>query len=329
MPLNAQKDVYFGKPLINFIQDARDRERSQRNGTTKYCDPRYSTSSRQSKMSSPWLCSSESSTRGYSSHVTESCLKQDAEKITPAEINPLISEVTGNKVDEFDDLVHPHVLCDSCDGPVVGFRYRCLTCPNTDLCQDCERDQLHAQHNMIRISSLNRDSPATHAQLFLLRNASLPQKLVRHSSLRKSKRPSEKNGTKTHEVIQSMASLSINETTNLTAKQQIGAAGSAESQLTIQEQIRNAVEDSSLSLASNSLHWKDCCQSSEGNMQNHCCNTLGLSSDTSRKPFDKSIVELIKEGLDCERRIPSVSRSLDDCDSCGSSSSSFELLAIE
>ncbi|KAF2350591.1 Zinc finger ZZ-type [Trinorchestia longiramus] len=94
------------------------------------------------------------------------------------------------KSNELEALIHGSVICDSCDGPVVGFRYRCLTCPDLDLCQHCERNDAHAQHNMIRISCINKDSSATHAQLFLLRNASLPHKLVHQTTERKSKRQS-------------------------------------------------------------------------------------------------------------------------------------------
>merc|ERR1712198_724476 len=47
--------------------------------------------------------------------------------------------------------VHPGVICDVCDGPVQGPRYKCLTCPDYDLCGSCEARGLHVQHKMIRL----------------------------------------------------------------------------------------------------------------------------------------------------------------------------------
>ncbi|XP_014217314.1 sequestosome-1 [Copidosoma floridanum] len=46
---------------------------------------------------------------------------------------------------------HPGVICDSCDKPVIGFRYKCLQCPDYDLCSNCEIKNLHAKHLMIRM----------------------------------------------------------------------------------------------------------------------------------------------------------------------------------
>merc|ERR1712038_676115 len=36
-------------------------------------------------------------------------------------------------------------------GPVQGPRYKCLTCPDYDLCGSCEARGLHVQHKMIRL----------------------------------------------------------------------------------------------------------------------------------------------------------------------------------
>ena len=48
---------------------------------------------------------------------------------------------------------HVGVTCDGCETSVVGFRYKCLTCPDYDLCGRCEMRGLHPGHNMIRIGS--------------------------------------------------------------------------------------------------------------------------------------------------------------------------------
>ncbi|XP_052745268.1 uncharacterized protein LOC128199483 [Bicyclus anynana] len=46
---------------------------------------------------------------------------------------------------------HEGIICDSCDKHVYGFRYKCVTCDNFDLCQKCEMLERHPQHYMLRI----------------------------------------------------------------------------------------------------------------------------------------------------------------------------------
>merc|ERR1711944_7741 len=48
---------------------------------------------------------------------------------------------------------HFGVTCDSCDGSIRGFRYKCMVCPDYDLCGSCESKGIHPGHNMIRIAS--------------------------------------------------------------------------------------------------------------------------------------------------------------------------------
>ena len=47
--------------------------------------------------------------------------------------------------------VHTGVVCDNCDAVVKGIRYKCLICPDYDLCEVCERSALHAEHQMMRM----------------------------------------------------------------------------------------------------------------------------------------------------------------------------------
>ncbi|KAG9465340.1 hypothetical protein GDO78_018488 [Eleutherodactylus coqui] len=47
------------------------------------------------------------------------------------------------------NVVHPNVTCDGCEGPVVGNRFKCLICPDYDLCSTCETKGIHKEHNMI------------------------------------------------------------------------------------------------------------------------------------------------------------------------------------
>ncbi|XP_020854304.1 sequestosome-1 isoform X2 [Phascolarctos cinereus] len=55
---------------------------------------------------------------------------------------PCVQEVPTN-------MVHPNVVCDGCNGPVVGSRFKCTVCPDYDLCSTCEAKGLHKEHNMI------------------------------------------------------------------------------------------------------------------------------------------------------------------------------------
>ncbi|XP_014233400.1 sequestosome-1 [Trichogramma pretiosum] len=46
---------------------------------------------------------------------------------------------------------HVGIYCDSCDKNIYGFRYKCLQCPDYDLCKDCESKCHHPEHCMIRM----------------------------------------------------------------------------------------------------------------------------------------------------------------------------------
>lgn len=45
------------------------------------------------------------------------------------------------------------VICDRCDKQIKGFRYKCVQCPDYDLCLECEGGGMtHPEHCMIRLS---------------------------------------------------------------------------------------------------------------------------------------------------------------------------------
>ncbi|XP_064528149.1 sequestosome-1 isoform X3 [Pseudopipra pipra] len=51
------------------------------------------------------------------------------------------------------NMVHPNVICDGCEGPVVGTRFKCSVCPDYDLCSTCEGKGIHKDHNMVMFQS--------------------------------------------------------------------------------------------------------------------------------------------------------------------------------
>lgn len=48
---------------------------------------------------------------------------------------------------------HPGVTCDGCDSPVYGTRFKCLVCPDYDLCSVCEAKGAHLEHNMMALKN--------------------------------------------------------------------------------------------------------------------------------------------------------------------------------
>ncbi|XP_077073362.1 sequestosome-1 [Siphateles boraxobius] len=48
-------------------------------------------------------------------------------------------------------LVHPGVTCDGCEGPVLGTRFKCTSCPDYDLCSSCQSKGLHTEHALLPI----------------------------------------------------------------------------------------------------------------------------------------------------------------------------------
>ena len=54
-----------------------------------------------------------------------------------------------------DNQHHAHhgIICDGCDEPVRGIRYKCLTCPDFDLCKNCEERGGNVFHDMVRMAA--------------------------------------------------------------------------------------------------------------------------------------------------------------------------------
>ncbi|XP_053958938.1 protein ref(2)P isoform X2 [Anastrepha ludens] len=77
--------------------------------------------------------------------------------VAPIKQSPKVEEKEAKKEnDPADFVIHELVECDSCGlNPIVGFRYKCIQCPNFDLCQRCEAQHKHPDHMMVRMPSEN------------------------------------------------------------------------------------------------------------------------------------------------------------------------------
>lgn len=47
---------------------------------------------------------------------------------------------------------HIGVVCDGCGCGIYGIRFKCLVCPDYDLCSSCEKQGKHVDHNMVTIN---------------------------------------------------------------------------------------------------------------------------------------------------------------------------------
>ena len=62
--------------------------------------------------------------------------------------------------------VHATVTCDGCEKcPIVGVRYKCVQCPNYDLCADCEAKHIHSHHLFTKINTPDQAQVAREANL--------------------------------------------------------------------------------------------------------------------------------------------------------------------
>ncbi|XP_011637307.1 sequestosome-1 isoform X2 [Pogonomyrmex barbatus] len=64
----------------------------------------------------------------------------------------LQSERDMDDVPKMEKILHPGVVCDVCDKDIRGFRFKCIQCPDYDLCTNCMILGNHAEHYMVRMT---------------------------------------------------------------------------------------------------------------------------------------------------------------------------------
>lgn len=83
--------------------------------------------------------------------LTESKIRQ------PKKVEEEVKEKTEVKPESSNSqVVHAHVTCDECQAsPIVGIRYKCVVCPDFDVCEKCEAKSTHA-HPFLKIKHLHQ-----------------------------------------------------------------------------------------------------------------------------------------------------------------------------
>ncbi|XP_003725043.2 sequestosome-1 isoform X1 [Strongylocentrotus purpuratus] len=49
-----------------------------------------------------------------------------------------------------EQAYHPGVICDGCESRIRGPRFKCITCPDYDLCKQCESRGIHPEHSFVK-----------------------------------------------------------------------------------------------------------------------------------------------------------------------------------
>jgi len=61
-----------------------------------------------------------------------------------------LKQTFGEKEPEISITIHPAV-CDVCNERIVGIRWKCVTCPDYDLCNSCKQKNVHNEHKFVQI----------------------------------------------------------------------------------------------------------------------------------------------------------------------------------
>lgn len=81
----------------------------------------------------------------------------------PSDRQDVPSQSSNSANSEQGAFFHPGVVCDGCNGPIHGTRFKCMNCSDYDLCSGCERKGIHVNHNMLGITQPVNHNPWIHA----------------------------------------------------------------------------------------------------------------------------------------------------------------------
>ncbi|XP_028163058.1 next to BRCA1 gene 1 protein-like isoform X1 [Ostrinia furnacalis] len=89
--------------------------------------------------------------RVCSRHFSPNSIKTQSKNLCPDAVPTLC--LPPNEVNTIDPepMQHDDIVCNSCHKPIRGFRYKCVSCDDYDLCPKCESMETHSNHYMLRI----------------------------------------------------------------------------------------------------------------------------------------------------------------------------------
>ncbi|XP_058125440.1 protein ref(2)P-like [Anopheles coustani] len=135
--------IRFGNQDKNFLLDGEE-VCNNINGVKQFCFYRFPLLVHDKNLRMFWI----------DQHNDEICLITDSDysAFVRAADNTIGHLFVEGKAPDNEDLPqHTTVSCDVCDQMVVGHRYKCLICPDYDLCMTCEAQYRHKDHVMLRI----------------------------------------------------------------------------------------------------------------------------------------------------------------------------------
>lgn len=88
----------------------------------------------------------------HSHEIIEAVEKKNEEN--SEKLDEIRKKVGINLNSEKKNVVHPGVICDGCNGPIIGVRYKCTICDNFDYCEKCEeKNNGEHGHPLLKIIS--------------------------------------------------------------------------------------------------------------------------------------------------------------------------------